>query len=140
MVASPDLVHASYSLSLALALLGVLHLYWACGGNWGLAAALGRDQVDPGVGLRLAAGLVACGLVAAGAVVLGRVGLWGRFLPWLLFSWGTWALGVALLLGAVLNFTAATWLERLLFAPIALALAALALGVARSPCPPWIEP
>lgn len=136
---NPSLVHASHCLSLTLLLLGVLHLYWAWGGSWGLAAALGRDQVDAGVGLRLAAGCVAFALVAAAAVVLGRVGVWGRSLPWLLFSWGTWALVAALLLGAMLNFTAATWLERLLFAPLALALAGLALGVARAPVPPWID-
>ena len=123
---------ASYALSLGLALLCGLHLYWAGGGTWGFAAALGQERIDPTVALRLASAAVALALGIAAAGVLGRVGLWGRFLPWALFFWGTWLLVVALLLAALLNLTARTWLERLVFAPTALALAVLALVVARS--------
>jgi hypothetical protein len=67
--------------------------------------------------------------------VLGRVGLWGDFLPWLLFSWGTWALVIALFLATLINLAARTWVERLVFAPLALALGVLALIIARSPRP-----
>jgi len=54
---------------------------------------------------------------------------------WVLFSWGTWALVAALFLAALLNLTAHTWKERLVFAPLALTLGVLALIVARSPRP-----
>ena len=123
---------AAYVLSIALTVLSVLHLYWAFGGTWGLAAALGRQDIDASTGLRIAAGAVAIALLIAAVGVLGRVGLWGDFLPWVLFSWGTWALMTALFLAALLNLTASTWMERLVFAPIALALGVLALIIARS--------
>ncbi len=115
--------------------MSVLHLYWAFGGTWGLAAALGRQEIDASTGLRIAAGAVAIALLIAAVGVPGRVGLWGDFLPWVLFSWGTWALMTALFLAALLNLTASTWMERLVFAPIALALGVLALIIARSPRP-----
>lgn len=135
MISSGLVVRATYLLSTALFILSVLHLYWAFGGNWGLAAALGREEIDASSGLRIAAGAVAIALLIAAVGVLGRIGLWGDFLPWVLFSWGTWALVAALVLAALLNFTASTWTERLVFAPLALALGALALVIARSPRP-----
>jgi hypothetical protein len=113
----------------------ILHFYWALGGSWGLAAALGRQEVDASGGLRLAAGAVAIALLVAAVGVLGRVGVWSGFFPWVMFSWGTWALAAALFLAALLNLTAQTWKERLVVAPIALALGVLALLVARSPRP-----
>ncbi len=135
MIPSGLVARAAYVLSVALTILSVLHLYWAFGGSWGLAAALGRQEIDASTGLRIAAGAVAIALLIAAVGVLGRVGLWGDFLPWVLFSWGTWALVGALFLAALLNLTARTWTERLVFAPIALALAALALFIARSSRP-----
>ncbi len=135
MVANSTVMQTAYTLSLALAILSALHLYWAFGGSWGLAAALGREQIEPTAALRIAAGAVATALAVAVAGVLGRVGVWGRFLPWLLFSWEMWALVTALFLAAVINLTARTWLERMLFAPIALVLGMLALSIARSTRP-----
>jgi hypothetical protein len=135
MVPSGLVVRAAYLLSIVLTILSVLHLYWAFGGNWGLPAALGRQEIDASTGLRIAAGAVAIALLVAAVGVLGRVGLWGEFVPWVLFSWGTWALVAALFLAALLNITARTWTERLVFAPIALALGALALIIARSSRP-----
>ena len=44
------------TLSVALTILAILHFYWAFGGTWGLAAALGRQHIDPSHGLRVAAG------------------------------------------------------------------------------------
>ena len=126
---------AAYALSVALTVLSVLHLYWAFGGTRGLAAALGRQEIDASTGLRLAAGGVAIALLVAAIGVLGRIGLWGEFLPWVLFSWGTWALVAMLFLAGLLNLTAGTWKERLVFAPIAVALGVLASIVARSPRP-----
>ena len=135
MIPSGLVVRTAYVLSIALTILSVLHLYWAFGGTWGLAAALGRQDIDASTGLRIAAGAVAIALLIAAVGVLGRVGLWGDFLPWVLFSWGTWALVAALFLATLLNLTARTWTERLVFAPIALALGVLALIIARSPRP-----
>ena len=135
MISSGLIVRAAYALSVALTILSVLHLYWAFGGTWGLAAALGRQEIDARTALRIAAGAVAIALLIAAVGVLGRVGLWGKFLPWVLFSWGTWALVGALFLAALLNLTARTWMERLVFAPLALTLGVLALIIARSPRP-----
>ena len=135
MIPSGLVANAAYGLSVVLTILGGLHLYWAFGGSWGLAAALGRQEIDAITGLRIAAGAVAIALLIAAVGVLGRIGLWGGFLPWVLFSWGTWALVAALFLAALLNLTARTWTERLVFAPIALSLAALALFIARSSRP-----
>ena len=135
MVPHASVVHAAHVLSGALALLSILHFYWVFGGTWGLAASLGQEHVEPSAALRFGAGAVAVALAVAAAGVLGRIGLWGRFLPWTLFSWGTWLLVAGLRLGAALNFTARTWTERLAFAPTALALGVLAVVVARSPRP-----
>ena len=135
MIPSGLVANAAYGLSVVLTILGGLHLYWAFGGSWGLAAALGREAIDASTGLRIAAGAVAIALLIAAVGVLGRIGLWGDFLPWVLFSWGTWALVAALFLAALLNLTAGTWTERLVFAPVALALGTLALAIARSPRP-----
>jgi hypothetical protein len=74
-------------------------------------------------------------LLVAAVGVLGRAGLWGDFVPWVLFYWGTWTLVGGLFLAAILNLTAQTWRERLIFAPIALSLGAAALLIARSPRP-----
>ena len=126
---------SAYTISLALVILSILHFYWVVGGTWGLAAALGREQVEPTGILRLGAGAVAIALAVAAVGVLGRIGAWGRSLPWPLFLWGTWLLVTALFLAALINFTARTWLERLAFAPLALALGVLALIVARSARP-----
>ncbi len=135
MIPIGTVARVAYTLSGALTVLSVLHFYWAFGGNWGLAASLGREEIDASGGLRVAVGAVAIALLIAAVGVLGRVGLWGHFLPWVLFSWGTWALVTALFLAALLNLTSHTWTERLVFAPIALALGALAVVVARSPRP-----
>ena len=135
MIPSSAVARAGYALSVALTILSVLHLYWAFGGTWGLAAALGREEIDASTGLRIASGAVAIALLIAAVGVLGRVGLWGHFLPWPLFSWGTWTLVTALFLAVLINLTARTWMERLAFAPIALALGVLALIIARSPRP-----
>jgi hypothetical protein len=125
----------AYTLSVALNILAILHFYWAFGGTWGLAAALGRQQIDPSHGLRVAAGAVGVVLLVAAVGVLGRACLWGDFVPWVLFYWGTWALVSGLFLAAILNLTAQTWRERLVFAPIALVLGAAGLLIARSARP-----
>jgi hypothetical protein len=135
MASSETVSRLAFLLSAVLLVLSALHAYWALGGTWGLAASLGRPEVEPSRLLQVAAGAVAAALVAGAAVVLGRAGAWGRSFPWFLFSWGTWGLACALALAGLLNLTARTWLERLAFAPIAFVLASIATAVARSPRP-----
>ncbi len=119
----------------ALGALALLHVYWALGGEFGLAAALGRESVDPTAGLRAGGAVIAFLLVLAAAGVLARVGLWKSPVPWGLLRVGAWVLVAALALVAVANATAQTSLERYAFAPAALALAVLAAIVARSKRP-----
>lgn len=119
----------------ALGALAGLHLYWALGGEWGLAGALGRDHVDATNEIRAAAGVVVVVLAVATAGVLARVGVWGGGLPWPLLKWGAWVLAGGLALVAVGNAMSSTSLERVVFAPAALALAVLATLVARSERP-----
>jgi hypothetical protein len=53
-------MRAAYGLSVALTVLSVLHFYWALGGTWGLAAALGRPETDVSTGARSLAGDECC--------------------------------------------------------------------------------
>ncbi len=112
-----------------------LHAYWAAGGRWGLAAALGRSEVDPTASLRLAAAVVCIALSVASLGVLARVGISRLPIPWFVLKWGTWTLAAVLALVALANATSSTALEQAVFAPAALVLALLATLVARSPRP-----
>lgn len=123
---------AGYALAASLTAVAAVHVYWTLGGSWGLAEALGSEEVDASPGLRVAAGAVAVALAVAASGVLARVGVWGSGLPWALVRWGTWVLAAVLVLVAAVNALASTSLERFLFAPLALGLAALAVVVAVS--------
>jgi hypothetical protein len=116
MVANITVMHTACTLSLALAILSALHLYWAFGGTWGLAAALGREQIELSASLRIAAGAVAIALAVA-CLVESESG-------------ASPCRGCSSRGGC-----GRSWLERLLFAPIALVLGLLALTIARSPRP-----
>ena len=124
-----------YVLGAALGALAGLHLYWALGGEWGLAAALGLDDVEATAAVRVAAAVIVVVLAVAAAGVLARVGVWGGGLPWPLVKGGAWTLAGGLALVAVVNATSSTRLEQVVFAPAALALAVLAALVARSERP-----
>ncbi len=124
-----------YLLGGILAALAGLHLYWALGGRWGLAGALGASHVDPTPEVRAAAAVMVLVLAVAAAGVLARVGVWGQRLPWPLLKWSTGALAGGLVLVAVANGASSTRLEQFVFAPAALALAFLAALVARSERP-----
>ena len=123
---------AAIALSLALGLAAALQLYWTLGGEWGLAAALGEEDVESTAGLRVASAVIALLLAVAAAGVLARVGLWRLPLPRRLLAVGPWLLAAALLLVAATNAVGRTSLERFGLAPLALALALLAVVVARS--------
>lgn len=123
---------AAIALSLALALAAGFQLFWTLGGEWGLAAALGEDEVEATAGLRVASAVIALLLAVAAAGVLARVGLWRLPLPRRLLAVGPWVLAAALVLVAAANAVGETSLERFGFAPIALTLAVLAVVVARS--------
>ena len=109
-------------------MIALLHAYWAVGGRWGLAEAVGGPEkpLPPPWAIWLVTTLLAAGVL----VVLGRLGVWGKGLPAWLFSLGCWGLTGALLLAGLLNFAAKTRWEQFLFGPLALLLAAAAALVA----------
>jgi hypothetical protein len=119
------------SLAVVLLLVAVLHAYWGLGGRWGLAQAVGGSDapIPPGWLIWIVVGL----LVAALLAVLGRAGFWGSRVPSWVFVVGTWALALALLVAALLNFLAATKWEVFVFGPVALVRAVAAAVVASAP-------
>jgi hypothetical protein len=114
-----------------LAILAMLHAYWGLGGRWGLAQAVGGpDNPIPPAWLIWSVSLL---LVAALLAVLGRAGFWGSKVPPWVFALGSWALVLALLAAAVLNFLAETKWEVLVFGPVAVLLSIAAAVVASAP-------
>lgn len=69
--------------------LAMLHVYWAAGGRWAVAAAVpsreGRPQFSPGP---LSTLLVASLLLSAGVVMIGRLGIWLTSMPQWVFITG----------------------------------------------------
>ena len=135
---------AAVMLIAVLVFLSVLHVFWALGGRWGLAAAIpvvdGRPWLAPGpLGTLAVAGLL---LLAAG-LIAGRRFLQGS--PWaLVFSVGSWGVVAAFLLRAVgdlrvvgffkqVRGTRFAELDSRLFAPLCVAIAGLALAVVLGP-------
>lgn len=88
------------------AFLGFLHLYWAFGGQWGLAATLpatkeGTQLFRPGI---LACIVVALGLLGFAAY---SISLWQpllAFLPDFLQRWGIWAIAGLFMLRSIGDF------------------------------------
>jgi hypothetical protein len=107
-------------------------VFWALGGSRGLSGAWGGSHDHLPVGLRLASALAAVLLVAGAVIVLGRVGYWVCHDRLGILRWGTWALGVVMMLSAIANFASSSSSERFLSGPLALLLALLCLLVARS--------
>ena len=92
--------------SLIMLLLGMLHLYWAVGGKWGLEQALpvsptGEKPLNPGM---IACIVVTLGLFAFSAFyfVIGLNG--GTSLPVFLLKWMPFALAGIFLLRAIGDF------------------------------------
>ena len=88
------------------ALLGLLHLYWTFGGQWGLAAAL--PTTEQGERL-LRPGPFACAVVSLGLLGFAAycVSLWQPllvFLPLFLQHWGIWGMAVIFGLRAIGDF------------------------------------
>lgn len=95
------------------AAIGLLHLYWALGGNWGADVALPTRGSVPGAPPRftfhvtpVATFVVAVLLFLAAAVVLGRASLLSNAAPathWI-FVVGTWVLAALFLVRAIGEF------------------------------------
>jgi len=127
-----------------LILLSALHVFWALGGRWGLAAAIpvidGRPSFQPGPLGTLA---VAALLLLAAGLIAGRRFAQGS--SWaLVFSVGSWGVVAAFLLRAVGDFrvvgffkqvrgTRFAELDGMLFSPLCAAIAGLALVVVLGP-------
>lgn len=125
-------------LAIALSILGLLHLYWAVGGRFGIAVAIptagGEHLLNPSPFWTV---LVAAALFAAMLVVLGRLKVWGAFVPSWIFYLGTWVISVLFLLRAIGDFRYVGFFKRItdtnfahwdtiLFSPLCLVIAILA--------------
>ena len=119
-------MHTTLAVLLSLVLIGLagLHGFWACGGRWGLAAALGGHTVPPPVAIWGVAAVLTGGALA----VLGRAGVLGDPVAPSLACYGVWALCCAFAIAGLANLGGRTRLERLAFAPTCLIMAGL-LGV-----------
>jgi hypothetical protein len=135
-------------------LFGVLHLYWALGGSWGLifCTGPGLDQAaqdrEPAFVLLGLWGVASLSFAAA-AVILGRLGMWGRRLPRHLFGFFTWLTAMILLARSVPVLAVAPivlarrrwpehswfWWDLFLFSPLFLlgGLLCLVVALARAP-------
>lgn len=106
----------------------VLNTYWAFGGTAGVSWVMGCDCTVP-----LALVWVQEAAVTAGiAVVLTLAGIWHLPVPAWVPRVGIWVMAVVFGAVGLLNLAGDnTTQARLLFAPLALALAALCVAVAR---------
>jgi len=131
---APLLVPIAFSVSTVFAGLSGLHLFWACGGRWGVKAALpevdGRPLFRPGTGATV---MVALLLAVAGLLVLERAGVGPGIVPPTISLWGTRGVAAALIGRAVGEFnylgffkrkraTPFARLDTRLYSPLALAL------------------
>ena len=96
-----------------LALLSVLHVYWAFGGTWGIAAAIpvsgGRPAFTPS---RASTLLVAFGLAVAAFAVLLQGRMLRLGLPPLLVIWLNIGLGLIFLARAIGDFRLVVFFKR----------------------------
>ena len=127
-----------------LAVLGLLHIYWAAGGTWGGDVAVPKHDDKPLFEPSpFATVLVAILLFSAALVVLGRLGIWGAVLPRWPFLVGAWVL-VAVFAGRVVGDfrwfgvfkrvtgTPFAWWDTWLYVPLCLLLALGCMIVALS--------
>ncbi|MBA2560225.1 MAG: DUF3995 domain-containing protein [Propionibacteriales bacterium] len=119
-------------LALMLALLALLHGYWATVGRDSLRIVMDSAEVPapPPWSVWLVVALLVVGVL----LILGRVGDWGDFVPQWMFSVGCWTMVVSFSLAALINFfDGTTTIERTVFGPLALLLALGTLLVSLSP-------
>ena len=109
------------------------HVYWMLGGTWGLYTDGVRDEVAT-TGTRVLAAVVVVLLVAAVLVLLARVGWWQQaFVSDRVIRFFAWALAAIFVLETLAAFTWSRGEELwLLYGPVSLVLAVLALVVAGS--------
>ena len=124
---------AAWLLSIMMISSAFLHAYWALGGTWFLATALGKSQeyVEnlPMDIIILTWVFVVC-MFFATYLALARVGVLPRFAPQWLYATGLWGFMVLMLGGAALNFGINDFWDRFVFGPIFLLLAILGLVLA----------
>ena len=124
--------HIARLVALMLAILALIHGYWATAGRESLRTVLTSAEVPipPPWAVWLVAGL----LVVGALLVLGRAGDWGGFVPPWMFVVGCWTMVVSFSLAAVINFfDGTTTIERTVFGPLAFLLALGTLLVSLSP-------
>jgi hypothetical protein len=109
------------------------HVYWMLGGTWGLYTDGVRDEVAT-TGIRVLAAVVVVLLAAAVLVILARVGWWQQaFVSDRVIRFFAWALAAIFVLETLAAFTWSRGEELwLLYGPVSLVLAVLALVVAGS--------
>jgi hypothetical protein len=101
----------------------------AAGAPLGRAAWGGAHERLPR-NLRVASAVAAAVWVVAALIVLAGAGFETSPIPVSVADWATWALAGLLLLGAVMNLVSRSRLERLIWGPVAFALAGLNVIVA----------
>ncbi len=110
----------------------VLNTYWGLGGKRGVAWVLGCDCTVPLALVWIQEAAVVAGI----AVVLSRPGIWRLPVPAWIPRAGIWAMAAAFAAVALQNLAGDNTAQaRFLFAPLALALSALSVVVARGPRP-----
>ncbi len=108
----------------------VLNTYWGLGGKRGVAWVLGCDCTVPLPLVWMQEAAVAAGI----AVVVARAGIWQLPLPGWMPRAGIWVMAVVFAAVALQNLLGDNAAQaRFLFAPLALALSALSIVVARAP-------
>ena len=118
--------------AVGFAFLAVFQAALAAGAPWG-HAAWGGENAHLSSGQRVASAIAVIIYVAAALIVCGRAKLiWRARSNAALFRWGTWFFAVAMAIGAVPNFASHSRWENVIFAPLALVLAALCSVVARA--------
>ena len=108
----------------------VLNTYWGLGGKRGVAWVLGCDCTVPLALVWMQEAAVAAGI----AVVVSRAGIWPLPVPGWMPRAGIWVMAAVFAAVALQNLLGdKTAQARFLFAPLALALSALSVVVARGP-------
>ncbi len=123
---------AGHAAAIILACAFAVHAYWAAGGQWGAATAVGSPDIPPPP----ATGAVAILIAAASLLLLARVGSLATPLSQRTLRIGTWVLVVAFAVAGLNNLIqpqdayARDW-HIYFFGPLLLTLAALCLAANR---------